>query len=260
MLIALAKARPEANEENTSIFGGNFGFKAFKTNDAKEEKKRTERQFPVFRGSFSQAPSPQEPARFSQDLNQGPADSESERGGSAQFPVATAASLSGGFPVFQGGFEQQRSSANEDLTGAPTSDPAPIAAPAPAPGPEPSSAPVAFSAVSAGIAIPLAHDQYAHMAPHTPHGYAPSVPSNTRDPNAEPLPKCAENNPKSWCLEDPEYPAGEIRRTLAYHFDDVIGMYRDVKVTTDNSVAGLYRIIEETYLCPSETSYIQPLR
>jgi len=220
----MAKALPK--EAGGSIFGGNFGFKALDSNDATTEKPKIKRQF----------------------------------------PVATAASLSGGFPVFKGGFTHNEdqsqdfdvSDTNEDLTLAPSSNPVPFAAPAPAPESAPRG--LAFSAVSAGIAIPLAHDQYAHMSPHTPHGYAPSVPSNTRDPNAEPLPKCAENNPKSWCLEDPEYPAGEIRRTLAYHFDDVISMYRDVKVATDNSVAGLLQIVEETYLCPSETSYIQPLR
>ena len=37
-------------------------------------------------------------------------------------------------------------------------------------------------------------------------------------------------------------------------------MYKDVLANTDNSVARLKDIVEETYLCPSETAYIQPLR
>ena len=37
-------------------------------------------------------------------------------------------------------------------------------------------------------------------------------------------------------------------------------MYKDVLANTDNSVARLKDIVEETYLCPSETAYVQPLR
>jgi hypothetical protein len=61
-------------------------------------------------------------------------------------------------------------------------------------------------------------------------------------------------------LGDEEYPAYEIEKAIEYHYDSVQQMYKDVLANTDNSVARLKDIVEETYLCPSETAYIQPLR
>ena len=73
-------------------------------------------------------------------------------------------------------------------------------------------------------------------------------------------PKCSVDNPKTWCLETEDYPTYEIEAAITYHYDSVQQMYKDVLANTDNSVDRLKEIVEETYLCPSETSYIQPLR
>jgi hypothetical protein len=84
-----------------------------------------------------------------------------------------------------------------------------------------------------------------HHAPKEDH-YAP--------------PACAKDNPKTWCLEDADYPTYEIEHALSYHYDGVQAIYKDVIANTDNSVDRLKEIVEETYLCPSVTAYIQPLR
>lgn len=96
-----------------------------------------------------------------------------------------------------------------------------------------------------------------HPAPHhpPPHHPAPYHPEHPEHP-----PACSEGNPKPWCLEDPEYPTYEIQKAIEYHYDSVQQMYKDVLANTDNSVDRLKEIIQETYLCPSETAYIQPLR
>ena len=288
LLVALANARPqqESAEEDSSVWSFSFNKlskEAVESDDAITEKPRIERQFPVFQGNFNgraEASPVQESAdtfnneqrgfgsTFSQDLTLASAEPASQ----SQFPVASAdnfqseqSNFGEGFPVFQGGFsnnrnqeehafpvaqrEESRSSA-DDLTPAPSAIAEPIAVPAP------TGAAVPFAAA---LTIPLSPGQ-SHGYGHSHNSYAPRVPHNEPNIRDQPLPKCAENNPKSWCLEDPEYPAGEIRRTLTYHFDDVINMYRDVKVKTDNSVAGLLEIIEETYLCPAEVAYIKPLR
>ena len=289
LLVAFANARPqqESGEEDTSVWSFSFNKlskEAVESNDATTENPRVERQFPVFQGNFntrSEASPVQESAdtfneqssrgfgsTFSQDLTLASAEPASQ----SQFPVASAdnfqseqSAFGEGFPVFQGGFsnnrnqeeqafpvtqrEESRSSA-DDQTPAPSAIAEPFAVAAP------TAAAVPFAAA---LTIPLSPGQ-SHGYGHSHNSYAPRVPHNEPNIRDQPLPKCAENNPKSWCLEDPEYPAGEIRRTLTYHFDDVINMYRDVKVKTDNSVAGLLEIIEETYLCPAEVAYIKPLR
>jgi hypothetical protein len=119
------------------------------------------------------------------------------------------------------------------------------------------------------------HDPYAphhpapyHPAPHhaplphhpAPHHGAPhhAVPHHAPEPYHEPV--CAKDNPKPFCLEDPEYPTYEIQKAIEYHYDAVQQMYKDVLANTDNSVDRLKEIVQETYLCPSETAYIQPLR
>jgi hypothetical protein len=95
-----------------------------------------------------------------------------------------------------------------------------------------------------------------HPAPHHPPAYHPHPKA---EPHYEP-PYCSKGNPKPWCLEDKEYPTYEIEKAIEYHYDSVQQMYKDVLANTDNSVARLKEIVEETYLCPSETAYIQPLR
>ena len=72
--------------------------------------------------------------------------------------------------------------------------------------------------------------------------------------------KCAEGNTKTWCLEDEEYPKYEVQKAIEYHYEAVRQIYKDVLVNTDNSVDRLKELVQETYLCPSETAYIQPLR
>jgi len=73
-------------------------------------------------------------------------------------------------------------------------------------------------------------------------------------------PECSKNTTKLWCLEDNDYPSHEIIYALDQHYEAVRSLYEDVKVETNNSVDTLNKLEEETYLCPSETSYVQPLR
>jgi len=150
--------------------------------------------------------------------------------------------------------------------------------PSPAPyHPEPAYTPAAPYHPEPYAPEPYAPAPYAHPAPHhaphhpvphhpaphhpVPHHAAPYHPA-PHHPKAEPHgpPTCSKGNPKPWCLEDKEYPAYEIEKAIEYHYDSVQQMYKDVLANTDNSVARLKDIVEETYLCPSETAYVQPLR
>merc|ERR1711936_217224 len=95
------------------------------------------------------------------------------------------------------------------------------------------------------------HHAVAHAAPYHPapaphHEYKP--------------PACSIENPKTWCLEDAEYPTYEIEHALQYHYEGVQAIYKDVLANTENSVDRLKEIVQETYLCPSVTAYIMPLR
>ena len=76
----------------------------------------------------------------------------------------------------------------------------------------------------------------------------------------EDVPHCAKNTTKTVCLSDYEYPLYEIQQALNQHYQAVLSLYKDVESNTDNSVDGLKNLKEETYLCPSSTDYIQPLR
>ena len=104
------------------------------------------------------------------------------------------------------------------------------------------------------------HHGPVHHAP--PHHAAPyPVPHHQPQPEHEyKEPKCAEGNTKTWCLEDEEYPKYEIQKAIEYHYEAVRQIYKDVLTNTDNSVDRLKELVEETYLCPSEAAYIQPLR
>merc|ERR1711915_585482 len=112
-----------------------------------------------------------------------------------------------------------------------------------------------------------------HPAPYEPYPQAPyhepvvhHAPAPYHEPKAHPKPdnykppKCSVGNPKTWCLEDPEYPTYEIEHALQYHYEGVQAIYKDVLANTENSVERLKEIVEETYLCPSVTAYIQPVR
>merc|ERR1712086_497273 len=51
-----------------------------------------------------------------------------------------------------------------------------------------------------------------------------------------------------------------VHHALQYHYEGVQAIYKDVLANTENSVDRLKEIVQETYLCPSVTAYIQPLR
>ena len=119
---------------------------------------------------------------------------------------------------------------------------------------------------------PVHHGHHGHHAPvhHAPIHHAPvhhaapygAAPHHAPPHHEQPYhePKCAEGNTKTWCLEDEEYPKYEVQKAIEYHYEAVRQIYKDVLVNTDNSVDRLKELVEETYLCPSETAYIQPLR
>merc|ERR1711990_490599 len=99
----------------------------------------------------------------------------------------------------------------------------------------------------------------AHAAPVVAHA-APYHPAPAPHHDAYKPPVCSVDNPKTWCLEDPEYPTYEIEHALQYHYEGVQAIYKDVLANTENSVDRLKEIVQETYLCPSVTAYIMPLR
>jgi hypothetical protein len=71
---------------------------------------------------------------------------------------------------------------------------------------------------------------------------------------------CSKNTTKTWCLEDPEYPGYEISHAIEYNYAGVATLYKDVLANTENSVDRLVELPQETYLCPSATGYLVPLR
>ena len=73
-------------------------------------------------------------------------------------------------------------------------------------------------------------------------------------------PACSLNTTKPWCLEDAEYPVHRIAKAITLHHYTFVAMYQDVLADTANSVDRLQTLQEETYLCSSLTSYVQPLR
>merc|ERR1712088_1260640 len=121
--------------------------------------------------------------------------------------------------------------------------------------------------ISSLVAVAMAEADAAHPhavphhpapyapAPYTPapapYGYSPApyTPAPYH-PHEEVPPVCSKDNPKPWCLEDPEYPTYEIQKAIEYHYDSVQQMYKDVLANTDNSVDRLKEIVQETYLCP----------
>jgi hypothetical protein len=103
---------------------------------------------------------------------------------------------------------------------------------------------------------------YHHAAP-TPGGYHPAPPPHPYKepkPHYDGPPNCSKNTTKSWCLEDSEYPAYEISHAIEYNYTGVAALYKDVLANTENSVDRLLELGQETYLCPSVTAYVTPLR
>ncbi|XP_045118461.1 neurotrophin 1-like [Portunus trituberculatus] len=101
-------------------------------------------------------------------------------------------------------------------------------------------------------------------APGYPHAYHP--------PTAKPgyefkcygydqVPTCSYNTTKPWCLYDYEYPLKEMEEALHYFKHHLLTLYADLAdLYTGNSVNRPKTLTEETYLCPSETAYVRPLR
>ncbi|KAK7082437.1 Spaetzle [Halocaridina rubra] len=124
-----------------------------------------------------------------------------------------------------------------------------------------------FMVSFAALALACA-DRTAHVSSHTSYHPQPSYqprPSYHPQPSYghhEPaVPACAANTTKPWCLEDAEYPTYEIKHAIDYHFSKVIDLYADVAdLNTELSVERPNTLEEETYLCPSDTAYVRPLR
>ncbi|KAG0716759.1 Neurotrophin 1 [Chionoecetes opilio] len=115
------------------------------------------------------------------------------------------------------------------------------------------------SSVAFGARHPHAHHH--RPAPHHVHPQ-PSYGHEPQPSYAEPAePACAANTTKPWCLEDAEYPLYEIRHAAEYHYEKLLSLYADVAdLNTELSVERPKTLEEETYLCPSGTAYVRPLR
>merc|ERR1711862_746067 len=69
-------------------------------------------------------------------------------------------------------------------------------------------------------AAPVAHPAaFVHHSVAPVH-HAPAAYHEPKPDHYEP-PKCSIDNPKAWCLEDPEYPTYEIEHALQYHYEGV---------------------------------------
>ncbi|XP_045615594.1 neurotrophin 1-like [Procambarus clarkii] len=87
--------------------------------------------------------------------------------------------------------------------------------------------------------------------------YPPPSSNNHHDPGA---PACASSTGNTWCVEDLEYPTYEIKQDVEYHYRKVLDLYTDVAdLNTKLSVEGS-NTLQESYLCPSKTSYVKLLR
>lgn len=124
---------------------------------------------------------------------------------------------------------------------------------------------LAAASLVAGEATPDASKDVDASPNPASNGYYPyftyvQAPQHAHHSHTPEIPACAANTTKSWCLEDSEYPAYQIKHAISYHHYAVLSLYKDVAVNTQISVDRLNSLEEETYLCPSETSYVQPLR
>lgn len=128
-----------------------------------------------------------------------------------------------------------------------------------------------YSAPSYGPSIPVYEHHLSSPLHHKPSygkqsAYSPKSlhyhkPEPPKYCGYEKAPACSDNTTKSWCIEDYEYPEYEIKAALEHHKEAVIPLYADVTdLNTANSVLRPNTLSEETYLCPSETKYVRPLR
>ncbi|CAG0880219.1 unnamed protein product [Cyprideis torosa] len=104
---------------------------------------------------------------------------------------------------------------------------------------------------------PSYHQPAYHEPAYAEPAYAPR-PSYGHYPE---VPACAANGTLNYCLEDKEYPEYEVKHAIKTHKYGFLELYADVAdLNTDNSVDRLTKLVEETYICPSETIYARPLR
>ena len=101
-------------------------------------------------------------------------------------------------------------------------------------------------------------------SPSPTYGHAPKAVHSSHE-SAHAIPSCGKNATahhalSTWCLEDYEYPTADIQHAIEYHYAAGASLYKDVIANTDNSVDRLKYPQDETYLCPSETAYVTPLR
>ncbi|KAK7084714.1 Spaetzle, partial [Halocaridina rubra] len=109
-------------------------------------------------------------------------------------------------------------------------------------------------------AIPVYQYMYPYSLQSFYHHQLPVVPSIAPVPHTH-IPACAGNGTKSWCLEDPEYPAHEVKKAVQNYFYTFTSFYADVGDLDTRLSVSLPRILEEeTYLCDAKTSYVRPLR
>lgn len=106
---------------------------------------------------------------------------------------------------------------------------------------------------------------YGGPSPTPNYGHAAPKPVHSSHESAHAIPSCAQNasvhhSLSTWCLEDYEYPSVDIQHAIEYHYAAVASLYKDVIANTDNSVDRLKYPQDETYLCPSDTGYVTPLR
>jgi Spaetzle len=101
---------------------------------------------------------------------------------------------------------------------------------------------------------------YGPPPPAASYGAPPPASYGPPPPVYEGPPACSKNTTKTWCLEDPEYPGYEISHAIEYNYAGVATLYKDVLANTENSVDRLVELAQETYLCPSATAYLMPLR
>ncbi|XP_045118595.1 neurotrophin 1-like [Portunus trituberculatus] len=94
---------------------------------------------------------------------------------------------------------------------------------------------------------------YGHRHGYVKHNVPIEAPS---------VPACAANSSRPWCLEDAEYPTHEIQHAAEHFFNLLLPLYTDVSnLNTELSLSRpINTLQDETYLCPSSTNYVQPLR
>ncbi|XP_076059625.1 neurotrophin 1-like [Oratosquilla oratoria] len=117
-----------------------------------------------------------------------------------------------------------------------------------------------FAVIMALVAVAAGSNPY-HRPPYTPAPAYHPAPAYKPRPHGPPVPACAANTTKPWCLEDSEYPTYEIKHAAEYHYQKLVSLYADIAdLNTALSVERPETLEEETYLCPSETAYVRPLR